>query len=79
MTESELLEKYKKEVSNIPEMRNLVSYRCEDALKIISLLISKYNKSDSDDLLMVHCLYHLDGKCSPFTIRSIIEEWKETE
>ena len=79
MTESELLKKYEDEVKQIPEMRNLVSYRCEDAVKIISFLISNYNKSDNDYVLLGVCVAFLKGRCNPAMIKDIINEWKETE
>lgn len=79
MTESELLERYKTEVSNIPEMRQLVSYKCEDAVKLLPFLMREFNKTDEDELLFISCIKLLNGKCNPFMIKDIINEWKETE
>lgn len=79
MIESELLEKYKKEVSNIPEMRQLVSYKYEHAVEILPLLMKEYHKTDDDQLLFGACIRHLKGNCNPAMIKDIINEWKGTE
>lgn len=79
MTESELLEKYKTEVSNIPEMRQLVSYKCEEAVKILPFLMKEFNKTDDNALLFISCIKLLQGKCNPFMIRDIIDEWKASK
>lgn len=80
MTEIELLEKYKNEVATIPEMRQLVSYKCEDAVKLITYFIEQgYCKTEDFSVLLGYSLKHLQGKCNPAAVKEVIDEWKATD
>lgn len=80
MTEIELLEKYQKEVDAIPEIRQIVSYKCEDAVKLITYFIQeRYCKTEDFSVLLGYGLKHLQGKCNPAVVKDIINEWKATD
>jgi len=80
MTEAELLEKYQKEVDTIPEMRQLVSYKCETAVIIISNFMAKgYCKNEDFAVLFGDSMRRLKGGANPAAIKDIINEWKETD
>jgi predicted transglutaminase-like protease len=80
MTADELLEQYQKEVDAIPEMRQLVSYKCETAVIIISNFMAKgYCKNEEFAVLFGDSMRRLKGYANPAVVNDIIEEWRRTD
>lgn len=80
LTEAELLDHYQKQVDAIPEMRQLVSYKCEDAVRIISHFKAEgYCKTENFGVLFGHGMKHLKGCANPAIVKEIIEEWQRTK
>jgi hypothetical protein len=80
MNVNELFNYYQKQVSEIPELRQLVVYKCEIAVDIIKFLMeNNYFKSMDMRDLMHNCLQHLKGRVNPAMVKEIIKEWQETK
>ena len=80
MNVNELFNYYQKQVSEIPELRQLVDYKCEIAVDIIKFLMeNNYFKSMDMRDLTHNCLQHLKGRANPAMVKEIIKEWQETK